>query len=233
MQNIYRANDNEKTRVSVGLGHVFAYMFGGLALTALVSCITAIIVENVMERTAFLNQYFTPVLIISSIGVVILMLLSRLFARKNKFVGSIIVFALYSTFMGFLISPLMIMFDSLFIGSVFAGTAASFGTMALYGALTKRNTMGIGMFASGLAVGVIILSLINLFVWKESIYYLIIFLGLASMLGYTAFDVNVARRLADSGELTNALSIYMAIQIYTDFIYIFLRIAMLFARKKD
>ena len=67
---------------------------------------------------------------------------------------------------------------------------------------------------------------------SEGIYYLISYIGLAAMLALTAYDINRAKQLSDAGLMTQGLAIYMALQLYTDFIYIFMRLVVIMSRNR-
>ena len=134
--------------------------------------------------------------------------------------------------MGILLSSLMLSYSIQFLGFVFLCTAGSFGAMSLYGLLTKTNTISLGIFGVGALFGILTLSLVNLFLQSEPIYYLISYIGLAAMLALTAYDVNRAKNMANSGLMYEGMAIYMALQLYTDFIYIFLRLVVLLGRNR-
>ena len=89
------------------------------------------------------------------------------------------------------------------------------------------------MFGVGALFGILTLSLVNIFLQSEAIYYLISYIGLAAMLGITAYDINRAKLMSESGYMTEGLAIYMALQLYTDFIYIFIRLIVIIGRNRD
>ena len=119
-----------------------------------------------------------------------------------------------------------------FLGYMFICAAGSFGVMALYGLLTKRSTISLGMFGVGALFGILTLSLVNIFLRSEALYYLISYIGLAAMLAITAYDIQRAKQLANSGYMSEGLAIYMALQLYTDFIYIFIRLVSILGRNR-
>ena len=89
------------------------------------------------------------------------------------------------------------------------------------------------MFGIGALFGILTLSLVNIFLNSEPLYYLISYIGLAAMLAITAFDVNRIKQMANSGYMSEGIAIYMALQLYTDFIYIFLRLVVILGRNRD
>ena len=224
MENYYYST--ESTR-SVSLVKVFGYMFLGL----LISALSAIGVYYLLLTGVINLNSYGGITIISSIALIILVFVAQFYCLKNK-TGGLVVYSLYALTMGILLSSFMIIYSISFLGYVFLCTAGSFGIMALYGLLTKRSTLSLGMFGVGALFGILTLSLVNIFLQSEPIYYLISYIGLAAMLAITAFDIQRAKQLANSGSLTEGLAIYMALQLYTDFIYIFIRLVSILARNR-
>ena len=223
MENYYYS---EQTK-SASLTKVFGYMFLGL----LVSALSAIGIYYMLVSGAIDTNSYLSITIISSIALIILIFVTQFFCLKNK-KGGLLVYSLYALSMGILLSSLMLSYSIQFLGFVFLCTAGSFGAMSLYGLLTKTNTISLGIFGVGALFGILTLSLVNLFLQSEPIYYLISYIGLAAMLALTAYDVNRAKNMANSGLMYEGMAIYMALQLYTDFIYIFLRLVVLLGRNR-
>lgn len=213
---------------SFSLVKVFGYMFLGL----LVSALSAIGIYYMLVSGAIDTNSYLSITIISSIALIILIFVTQFFCLKNK-KGGLLVYCLYAVSMGILLSSLMLSYSLQFLGFVFLCTAGSFGAMALYGLFTKTNAFSLGIFGIGALFGVLTLSIVNIFLQSEPIYYLISYLGLAGMLAITAYDINRIKNMASSGTMYEGLAIYMALQLYTDFIYIFLRLVVLLARNRD
>ena len=207
---------------------VFGYMFLGL----LISALSAVGLFYLFGSGVLGPISYFGVTIASSIGLIILVFVSQLYCLKNK-KGGLITYGLYSLCMGVLLSSLMFTYSIRFLGFVFLCTSLVFGVMALYGIFTKTNTTSLGMFGVGALFGVITLTIINIFLQSAPIYYLISYISLAAMLALTAYDVNKAKQLANSGYMSEELAIYMALQLYTDFIYIFLRLVRIIGRSRN
>jgi hypothetical protein len=218
---------NHKHRSISFIGKTFAFMVLGLVITALsgFSMILALY-YGALSPTGYLG-----LLIGSCIASFILVLVTQLFALKNK-KGGWVLFILYSMAMGIILSTLMMMYDLVLLGYAFLCTIVSFAAMGIYGAFSKSSMVNLGMFGIGALFGVLTLTLVNLFLGSELIYYIITYIGLAAILALCAFDVNRIVKLSKSGEVNNGLVIYMALQLYTDFIYIFIRFVIILARNK-
>lgn len=224
MGNYYYTSEQTRTNSIV---KVFGYMFLGLLVTAL----SAIgIYYLLISGTVSFNSYGI-ITIISSISLIILIFVTQFYCLKNKS-GGLFVYSLYALCMGILMSSLMLTYSIRFLGYVFLCAAGSFGAMALYGMITKRSTISLGMFGVGALFGILALSLVNIFLQSEGIYYLLSYIGLAAMLAITAYDIQRAKQLANSGNMTEGVAIYMALQLYTDFIYIFIRLIVIMGRNR-
>lgn len=223
MENYYYS---EQTK-SASLTKVFGYMFLGL----LVSALSAIGLFYLFATGTIGITSYGGITVISSIGLIILIFVAQFYCLRNKS-GGLVVYLLYALCMGVLLSSLMLSYSITFIGYMFLCAAGSFGVMAIYGLVTKRSTLSLGIFGVGALFGILTLSLVNIFLQSTSIYYLISYIGLAAMLAITAFDIQRAKQLANSGTMTEGLAIYMALQLYTDFIYIFIRLIGILGRNR-
>ena len=117
-------------------------------------------------------------------------------------------------------------------------TAATFGGMSVYALTTRRDLSGLGhYFIMGLW-GLIIASLINIFLKSEAFYYLISYIGVAVFLGLTAYDTQRIKQMSDrmgvsAGEADYVrLSILGALRLYLDFINLFLFFLRIFGRRR-
>ena len=210
------------------LTKVFGYMFLGFLVSALSAYgLYYLLINGTMDISSY-----GAITIFASITLIVLIFVSQYYCLRNK-QGGMLTYILYTLCMGILLSSIMLTYSLKFLGFVFMCTGGSFGVMALYGLLTKRDTGSLGMFGLGGLFGIMTLSLVNIFLRSEGIYYLISYIGLASMLAITAYDINRIKHLSSSGFMNEGMAIYMALQLYTDFIYIFIRMAILIGRRRD
>ena len=82
----------------------------------------------------------------------------------------------------------------------------------------------------GLLIGSIFLSLINWFIGSDQLGWIVTFASFGAIMLITAFDVWRIRRISESGQASKNLALYCAFNIYIDFIYMFMRIAMILSR---
>lgn len=226
MDNYYSYDQSSARHGSIS--KVFGYMFLGLLITAATAfSIFYLILTNGISANGYLG-----LTIVASIALIILTIVTQIYCLKNKR-GGLLTYGLYSGAMGVLLSSLMLTYNIRFLGFVFLCTAGTFGIMALYGYFTKTSTTSLGMFGVGALFGILTLTLVNIFIGSQTIYYIISYIGLAAMLALTAYDINRAKKISESGGMYNGMAIYMALQLYTDFIYIFLRLVILLSRNRD
>ncbi len=240
----YRDERRERSTVfsgtKSGLGKVFLLMFLGLVVTAAVAVLLPMLISRIgLSNPDFAVKLYMGLLIGSAIALFILTFVAQLVCIKKE-VGGTAMFLVYSAVMGILMSAIVLVYNVGLIGYAFLCAAGAFGVMALYGALSKGSVKIMGYIGFGLLGAVLSLTLayfiLGLFgIHYEFLYWTISFIGIVMMLAFTAFDVARAKSMAESGTLTNNLAAYFALQIYTDFIYLFIRILYILARftKRD
>ncbi len=162
-------------------------------------------------------------------------------ARRNgRTVGP--AFFTYSIVMGVLIAPVCIVFDFWTILIALGTTVFAFATMALIAWTTKRNLSGIAVVAFGLMIGALLLSLLNFIFYLiapgiyQITYALVSGLFFVAIILLTIFDLNRVKNIAMNGDGTKNLAFLCALNLYVDFIYIFLRIlrfvALIFGNRR-
>ena len=150
--------------------------------------------------------------------------------RQGKTVGP--AFFVYSIVMGILLSPICLL-DMWTIIISFGATCLSFAVMALIAWTAKKDLSGLAVFGFSLLIGAFVISLFNiiiyLFVGFQPLYWLVSFLFFFAILILTVVDLNRVKRIAQSGMATKNLAIWCALNLYVDFIYIFIRILAIVA----
>ena len=146
---------------------------------------------------------------------------------------------LYAATMGMSLSTLFLTYTTASLFTCFASASAMFGVMAIMGFTTEKDLTSFGSFMIMGLVGIIIASMINIFLHSEAMYYVISIVGVAVFLGLTAYDVQKLKRIGAGLEFqgvsagdTRKLSIMGALNLYLDFINLFLMMLRLFGRRK-
>jgi FtsH-binding integral membrane protein len=133
-------------------------------------------------------------------------------------------FFLYSGAMGVILSTLPFVYPIELIGTSFGVSALVFGIFAYYGATTKTSLLGIGQFSFVALIGLILLSLFNIFIGSASLDWLISFGIFGVVLLFVAYQVWYVKQISDSGDITTAQAMFLAFSLYVSFINIFLRV---------
>lgn len=211
---------------------VYNYMAGGLAITALV----AFAFFNLIAENGQLNQFGatlfnTPlkyVIMFAPVGLVMFLSfgLHKLSAATAQFM-----FWVYASLMGVSFSTLGLAFAHTTIASAFLVTAVTFGTMSLWGYTTKRDLTGIGSFAMMAVIGLIIASIVNIFLQSSMMQFIISCVSVIAFTLLTAYDTQRIRdtyyEVSADGEMTSKAAVIGALSLYMDFINIFLSLLQL------
>lgn len=210
------------------LSKTFLYMFLFLMVTVAVSVGISMILQN----SAISNQGYITMMSIASFSQIILTFV-LMFSTLRQGKSGVIPMTLYAICMGVLISSFSLYLKWWTLASAFGIAALSFGGMALIGAFSK-NASGMGMVGFGLLFSVMMVSLFNIFmvlflprgfwVWQNIITSVIIVVAINLI---TAYDVYNIRKISEMGENSSNLALYLAFNLYMDFIVIFIHIVRL------
>jgi FtsH-binding integral membrane protein len=210
---------------------IYFWMCGALVVTAL----TAYGLASSRAWYSFLTASKFSFLIIFAIQIGLVVAIGSLMRR----VAGIVIKALFLAFavsMGFTCSVVLLVYNPTVIVKALVSTAVVYAAMAVYGLVTKRSLQGWGSFLFMGLVGLIIASLVNFFMASAAMDFVICIVGVLIFAGLTAYDHQKLRVLyatnaagAYGGE--GNLVIYGALQLYLDFINLFLFLVRLFGRE--
>jgi len=145
------------------------------------------------------------------------------------------VFLVYAAVMGVSLSSIFLVYTGVSIARTFFITAASFGALSLYGYTTKRDLSGFGSFLMMGLIGIILASLVNLFLQSSALQFAVSVLGVLLFAGLTAFDTQKLKATYDyvAGDAVAAgrASIIGALQLYLDFINLFMFLLQFMGRR--
>ncbi len=207
---------------------VYNYMASGLALTGVVA-------YGVAATPALLDAiYGTPliwVVMLAPLGVVLL-LSARI--HKMSAAGAQTAFWVFSVLMGMSIAYIFIVYTETSIARVFFITAGTFGAMSLYGYTTKRDLTGLGSFCFMGLIGIIIASVVNLFLGSSARYCASSVIGVLVFVGLTAYDTQNIKSMyveSDGAAVVTKKAIMGALRLYLDFLNLFLMLLRLFGNR--
>lgn len=211
---------------------VYNYMAAGLSVTALTAWATL--------NTPLFNLFFTQNGMTGLGWVVFLAPLLLIFAFNRVLVrGSTAqvqgVFWGFSALMGASLAPVLLMYTAASMARVFLITAGTFGAMSLYGYTTKRDLTSMGSFMIMGLWGVIIASIVNIFLKSPAMYYVLSYLSVAIFVGLTAYDTQKIRNIYMSADDESTLmrkAVSGALELYLDFINLFLSLLRLMGNRR-
>ena len=228
----------EQTQVKNFMANVFAYMFLALGVSALFAYLFA---SNPELREYLINDTRTGlnalgyIVMFAPIGFVLLM--SFGFSKLSAPV-LILLFVVYSALTGISFGCILIQFTSSTVLACFLSAAAMFGIMAFMGYTTKQDLTKFGRILFMGLIGIIVASLINLFMGNSTLDYLISFIGVMIFTGLTAYDVQKLKNIGAGIQYADVpasdvkkVSILGALNLYLDFINLFLFLLRLFGRR--
>ncbi len=206
---------------------VYAWMGGGLLITALLAMVT--ISSPVLLNAVFGNRLVFYGLIFGELGLVI-----AISGAINKLSASAasLLFILYAALNGVTMSVIFAVYTAESITSTFVITAATFGTMSAYGYLTKRDLTRWGSFLFMGLIGVVIASLVNIFTRSSAASWIISALGVIVFTGLTAYDTWKIKAMAATGAEGRKPAILGALTLYLDFINLFLMLLRLLGNRR-
>ena len=148
-----------------------------------------------------------------------------------------LLFILYSVINGATLSSIFFAFSVATIGKVFFITAGTFGAMALVGYTTKTDLTSMGKLLFMALLGIIIASVVNMFVASSGLDLILSYVGVLVFVGLTAYDTQKIKQMCqsapDAGESTQKLALIGALSLYLDFINLFLYLLRIFANNRD
>ncbi len=207
---------------------VYNFMAAGLCLTALsaylvanTSLIRLFFNVNQMGQVAGLSAFgwiafIAPLIMVFAFGWV----LNRGTSSQVQ-----IMFWAYSAVMGISLTPIVLGYTGASLARVFLITAGMFGAMSIYGYTTKRDLTGMGSFLFMGLIGIIIASIVNIFLQSPGVYYAVSFLGVLIFVGLTAYDTQKIRDIYseyDNNEIITKKAIMGALNLYLDFVNMFI-----------
>ena len=205
---------------------IFFWMFIGLAITFGIGYYVSIN-ENMLYNV--FSKYYLLLIIVEI--VVVIWLSAGI--RKMKPNTAKILFCLYSFITGLTFSSIFVVYQMTSIIMVFGITSLIFLIFALIGHYTKIDLTKFGTYLFMALIGIIICSLINMFIGSSTFDLGITIVCLIVFIFYIAYDIQIIKRNLYNISEEDNLAIYGALQLYLDFINIFLRLLRLFGKSRD
>ena len=212
-------------------------MYVWMAIALVITGFTAFAVANTYSMISALVT--SPIiyygLIFAELGLVYY-LSSRIF--RMSFATAGLLFAVYSIINGVTLSLIFLIYELGSIVSTFFITAGTFGAMAVVGSFLKKDLSFIGRFALMALIGLIIAGVVNIFMRSEGFSFIIAIIGVLVFTALTAYDAQKMKNLiAENGyevnENTQKLALIGALELYLDFVNLFLYLLRLLGSRRD
>lgn len=221
METFYLSQEQVELEQRTFMTKVYGWMSLALAATGFTSLYVAA-TPSIM--TALLETRFLFYgLIIGEL--VLVMTLSAAIARFSSQVAMLIFFA-YAILNGVTFSLIFLIYTTSSIASTFFITAGTFGVMSFFGYVTKRDLTGVGHFMTMGLIGLIIASVVNIFLNNSTIYWMTTYIGIFIFVGLTAYDTQKIKAMNIIGnegtDEDRKEAIMGALKLYLDFINLFL-----------
>jgi FtsH-binding integral membrane protein len=212
------------------LQRVHFFMSLGLGATGLV----ALVVSSSPGALALIygNALVFPVLLIAEL--LLVFAFAPVAARVSASTAAAMFFG-YAALSGVTFSVIFLRYTAGSIGSTFLITGGMFAGLSIYGATTKRDLSSIGSFCMMGLVGLILASIVNIFLASPMLYWLTTFAGVIVFTGLTAYDTAKLKALgaqAGEGEAATKMALQGALILYLDFINLFLMLLRIFGNRR-
>jgi uncharacterized protein len=220
---------------------VYNYMATAVGLTGVVAWFTfnAAVVTNEAGRLALtpfgqtIYGGFTPViLMLATLGLVFFISFR---IDRLQYTTALGLFMLYAGLLGVALSSIFLQYTGVSITRVFFISAASFGALSLYGYTTQRDLSPFGAFLIMGLIGIVIASLVNIFLASSALGFAISVIGVLVFAGLTAWDTQKIKEMYnvyDDGTVGGRKAVMGALTLYLDFINLFLMMLRLFGDRR-
>ena len=227
----YYGQSAVKTQTNAVMKRVYVRMFIGLLVSAF--CALGVASSPAALNFVFGNAIMRWGILIAMFAMAIL-IPARMMKMSN---GAVLgLFLLFSALMGTWLSAIFVVYRMTAIVATFFITAGTFGAMSVYGYFTKADLSRMGSFLTMALIGLFIAIIVNMFMHSSTMSYIISIVGVLVFTGLTAWDTQQVKQLAAANldpALADKLATMGAMNLYLDFINLFLFILRIFGGSRD
>jgi uncharacterized protein len=213
------------------MSRVYAWMTAGLLVTAAVASFVA-------GSEALTDAIFGNPMLFIGLFVVQIVAVIGLSAGINRLAPAVAtaIFMGYAAINGLTLSAVFLAYTEASLASTFVITAGTFGAMSLYGYTTKRDLSTVGNIAVMALIGVLIASVVNIFLRSEGLYWIISYAGVLIFVALTAWDTQKIKNLSQqvmSETDAGRVAVIGALTLYLDFINLFLFLLRILGGRRE
>ena len=210
---------------------VYVWMSMALVITGLTAWIVA---HNAsLLNLIYGNSAVIWILFIAEIGLVIGLSAA---IHKLSLPVATLMFVVYSVLNGAVFSSIFLVYTMSSIATVFFITAGTFAAMSIFGYVTKKDLTSMGKFLMMALIGLIIATVVNLFMKSSGLSMIISYVGVLIFVGLTAYDTQKIKQMClqapDTGETMQKLALLGALSLYLDFINLFIYLLRIFGNRE-
>lgn len=220
----------QENAMVVTMNKVYSWMTLALVVTALTAMYVA--QSESILGLVFGNSAMPWILMLAEVGVVM-----YLSARINRisFATALTLFGVYSVLNGVVLSVILLVYELTTIYAAFFATAGTFAAMSFIGYTTKKDLSGLGGILTMALIGLIIASLVNIFLHNNMLNSIITYAGVFIFVGLTAYDTQKIKQMLvySNGVDQRKIGLLGALSLYLDFINLFLYILRLLSSRRD
>ncbi len=208
---------------------IYNYMASGLALTGIVAYVFA-------QSGLYIAIARTPLIWLVMLAPLGLVMWLSFGINRMQAATAQALFWVYAALMGVSLASVFLVFTGESVARVFFITAGTFGAMSLYGYTTQRDLSQWGSFLFMGLIGIIIASLVNIFLASSALQFAISVIGVIVFVGLTAYDTQQIKEMYfenDDAQTAGKKAIMGALRLYLDFINLFMMLLQLFGSRRD
>lgn len=233
--NPYSLEAQERSRVSAFpalMSKVYIWMALALAITGLTAFYvaenTSLVYSIAQSRGLFWGLFIAELALVWTLSARILRL---------SFPVAGLMFGIYAVLNGVVLSFLLLVYTSESIATTFFVTAGTFGAMSLFGLFTRRDLSAMGRFLFMALIGLIIATLVNIFVASTALSWALTYIGVLIFCGLTAYDTQKMKEILQQCEATGSehiakIALLCSLSLYLDFVNLFLYLLRIFGDRR-
>jgi uncharacterized protein len=208
---------------------IYNYMASALALTGIVAYVFA-------NSGMYMSIARTPLIYVVMLAPLGLVMLLSFGINRLSAAAAQGIFWLYAALMGLSLSSIFLLYTGASVARVFFITAGTFAAMSLYGYTTRRDLSQIGAFLFMGLIGIVIASLVNMFIGSTALQFAISVIGVVVFVGLTAWDTQQIKEMyfeGDGHEIAGKKAVMGALRLYLDFVNLFMMLMQLLGVRRD
>lgn len=228
-QEPYIINQVDNTALNRFFGKIYGFVAAGIGISALVAYLSVTVFQDFTVSLLLGDSFIIWLLMLAEIGLVFAA--SRMAVQNSPL--ALPMFLIYSVMNGFTLSIVLLAYTGTTVITAFLTAALMFGVMAVIGLTTKKDLSAMGQALYAALIGLIIASVINLFLASSSMSFVISVISVLVFSGLIAYDNQRIRYVFEetNGEVGQGWVVSMALSLYLDFVNLFLNLLRIFGSR--